>query len=64
MGKKYKRVYITLYCIEQFLILPSRITGCFSTIAFVFIDWIVIGITNSPIGLNMTAITVGIEISK
>ena len=64
MSRKNKRACTSLNYIEHFLILPPRITGCVSIFAFVSIDWTATGITSSPIGLKITAITAGIEKSK
>ena len=61
MSKKYKKVCTTLTYIEHFLILASAITGCISISAFAPLIGILIGITNSAIGLKICAITAGIK---
>ena len=61
MSKKHKKVCITLNYIENFLILPSTITGCVSTSDFTSLVGIPVGITSSAIGLNICAITAEIK---
>ena len=61
MSRKHKTVCKTLNYIEHFLILSSRITGCFPISAFASLLHIPIGITNSAIGLKVCAITAGIK---
>ena len=61
MNRKHKKVYITLNCIEHFLILASTITGCISVSAFASLLGIPLGITSSAIGLKICAIVAGIK---
>ena len=61
MSKKRKKVCATLYYIEQQLILASPVTGCVPISAFLSLVDIPIGITSSAIGMNICAITAGIE---
>ena len=64
MRKKNKYVCATLNCIEHFVILASRITGCISISAFGFLIGIRIGIKSSGIGLKNCAITARIKMYK
>ena len=50
-----------LYYIEQFLILPSAITGCILIFAFASLLGIPIVIASSAIALKICAITTGIR---
>ena len=59
MSKKYKKVCTTLNYIEHFLILGFTITGCLSISAFASLLGFPVGITSSPIGLKLCAITAG-----
>ena len=43
------------------LVLPSAITGCVSISAFASSVCVLVGITNSVVGLNICAIIVGIK---
>ena len=61
MSNKNKKVSTTLNYIEHFLILRSVVTGCMSLSAFSSLAGIPIGITSSPIGLKICAITTGIK---
>ena len=61
ISKKHKNVCVTLNYIEHLLILASTITACISISAFTSLIRIPIGITNSAIGLQICAITAGIE---
>ena len=61
MSKKHKKVCTTLNYIEQFLILPSRITGYNSVSAFAYLIGIPIGITIPAIGLKICQITAEIK---
>ena len=61
MSKKHKKVCLTIYYIEHFLISASTITGCISISAFTSMLGIPIEITSSAIGLKIRAITVGIK---
>ena len=56
MNRKHEKVCTALNYIEQFLILVSAITGCISTSAFASLLGIPIGITSSPMGLEICAI--------
>ena len=47
--------------LNTFFILPFTITECISIFFFFFLIVIPIGITSSAIGLNICAITAGIE---
>ena len=55
MSRKHKKVFKTLNCIEQFLILSYAITGYISISAFASLLGILIGITSSAIGLKTHA---------
>ena len=59
VSKKHKKVCLNY--IEQFLILGSAITGCVSISAFASLVGIPVGITISPIGLKICAITAAIK---
>ena len=61
ISKKHKNVCVTLNYIEHLLILASTITACISISAFTSLIRIPIGITSSAIGLQICAITAGIE---
>ena len=61
ISKKHKKVCATLNYIENFLILGSAITGCISMSPFSSLDGIPVGITSSAIGLDISAITIGIK---
>ena len=61
ISKKHKKVCTTLNYIIHFLILGSTIPGCVSISAFASLVGIPIGITSSPIGLKICAITAGIR---
>ena len=60
-GQRHNKVCTTLNCIEHVLILASTITGCISISAFAFLLGIPIGITSSPIGLEICAIAADIK---
>ena len=53
MSKKQKSSCTTLNYIENFLILPSTVTGCISISVFTSSIGIPIGITSSGIGLKI-----------
>ena len=61
MSRKHKSLCTTLNCIEHFLILASTATGCISISAFSSLICIHIGITNSVIGLKISAVTAAIK---
>ena len=61
VSKKHNKVCITLNYIENFLILPSTITGCISISTFASLIGIPIGITSSAIGLKICVVTAGIK---
>ena len=61
MSRKHKKVCTTLNYIEDFLILPSTITGCISISAFASLLGIPIRIKSSSIGLKICAIAAGIK---
>ena len=56
-----EKVCTTLNYIKHFLILASTIIECVSFSAFAFLVGIPIGITSSPTGLKICAITAAIE---
>ena len=59
LSKKYKKVCISLNYIES--ILTSVVAGCVSISVFLSLVGIPIGTTISPVGLNICAITAGID---
>ena len=61
MRRNHKKVCTTLNYFEQFLILPSTITGCISISAFASLLGVPIGITKSVIGLKICAVAAGIK---
>ena len=61
MSKKHKKVCATLSYIEHFFILGSTITGCISNSDFASLVGIPIGISSSPIKLNIYTITAAIK---
>ena len=61
MDKKHKKVCKVLNYIDHLRILTSAITGCVSISAFFTLVGIPIGITSSPIGVKICAITAGIK---
>ena len=64
MSGKHKNVCLTLNCIKNFLIIVSTITECISNSAFASLIGIPIGITSSPIGLKICAISARIKKHK
>ena len=56
-SKQHKKFCSNPNYVEDFLILPSRLTGCISFCAFAFLVGIPIGIRSSAIGLKICAIT-------
>ena len=61
MRRNHKKVCTTLNYFEQFLILPSTVTGCISISAFASLLGVPIGITSSVIGLKICAVAAGIK---
>ena len=61
MSKNNKKVLIILNYIEQFLILASAAIGCDPISAFAYLAGILIGVTNSVMGLKTCATTAGIK---
>ena len=61
INRNHKKVYTTLNYTEQFLILPSKITGCASISVFASLVDIPIRITSSAIGIKICVITEGIK---
>ena len=61
MSRKHKKVCTTLIYIENFLILASTITGCFSISAFASLIGIPVGIISFAIKLKTCEITTGIK---
>ena len=59
LSKKYKKVCTSLNYIEP--ILTSVVAGCVSISVFLSLVGIPIGTTISPVGLNICAITAGID---
>ena len=61
MSRKQEKVSTSLNYIEDFVILPSTITGCISIFAFASLVGIPIGIRSSAIGIKISAIAAGIR---
>ena len=61
MRRNHKKVCTALNYFEQFLILPSTITGCISISAFASLLSVPIGISSSVIGLKICAVAAGIK---
>ena len=61
MGRKHKKVFLTLKYFEPFLVLASTITGCISISAFLSLICIPIGIMSSAIELKICAIITEIK---
>ena len=61
MGKKHKKVFTSLYYIENFLILASAITECATISNFASLVHIPIRITSYAIGLKISEILAGIK---
>ena len=57
MSNKQKKVFTTLNYTDHFLLLVSVVTRCISISAFTILLDIPIGITSSPMGLEIYAIT-------
>ena len=64
MSEKYKKTCKYLNYVEHFLILASAITDCVSISAFASLDSVPVGITGSAAGLQICAMTAGIEKDK
>ena len=60
MHRKHKKVCTTVNYIEHFLIVAFTVTQCISIFAFASLLGILIGITNSAIGLKICVIVAGI----
>ena len=61
MNEKYQKTCQYLNYVKNVLVLPSAITGCVSISAFASSICVLVGITNSVVGLNICAIIVGIK---
>ena len=61
MNKKYEKVCTILNHIENYLLLPSAVTGSISISGCASKLYIPIGITSSAIRLKIYAITAGIK---
>ena len=61
VSKKHKKVCGVLSYIDHLLVLVSKVTGCFSSSAFVSLDGIPIGITSYSVRLKICVITAGIK---
>ena len=59
MSEKHKKTCTYLNYVENLLILACTVTGCVSTSAFASLVYVSVGITNSAVGINICAITVG-----
>ena len=57
MSKKYKKTCKYLNYVEYMLILASAVTSSISVSAFASLVCVPIGITNSPVGTSICAIT-------
>ena len=64
MRKKHKKTCGNLNYFENSLLFISAVTGCALISAFASLVSISIGITNSTIGLKISAITTGIKKHK
>ena len=64
MSKKYKKTCKYLKYVENLLALASTVTNCVSISAFASLFDIALGITSSAVGINICAITAGIEKCK
>ena len=61
MDEKYKKTSKYLNYVQQLFILVSTVTGSVSTSAFASLVCVPLGITNSAVGINVCAITAGVE---
>ena len=61
MSEKYKNTYKYLSCVKHLLIIASTVSGCVSISACTSLVCVPIGITSSAAGINICAITAGIE---
>ena len=61
MSEKYKNTYKYLSYVKHLLIIASTVSGCVSISAFTSLVCVPIGITSSAAGINICAITAGIE---
>ena len=64
MSKKYKKTCKYLKYVENLLALASTVTNCVSISVFASLFDIALGITSSAVGINICAITAGIEKCK
>ena len=61
LSEKYKKTWKYLNYVEKLLILSTTVTGCISISAFASLVCVLVGITNSAIGIKICAITAGIK---
>ena len=61
MSQKYKKTCKYLNYVEHLLILASTVTGCISISVFASLVAVLVGITNSAVGIKICAITAGIK---
>ena len=61
MSEKCKKARRYLNYVEHLLILISTVTGCVSISVFASLVCVPVGITSSAIGINICALTAGIE---
>ena len=61
MGEKYKMTCNYFNCVEHFHILAWIIASCVSTSAFASLFCVPVGITSSPVGIKLCAITARIK---
>ena len=61
MSQKYKKTCKYLNYVEHLLILASTVTGCISISVFASLVTVLVGITNSAVGIKICAITAGIK---
>ena len=64
MREKYKKTCKYLIYVEHLVILVSTVTGCASISAFASLIAISVGITTSPVGIKICAITAEIKKCK
>ena len=64
MSEKHQKVSRALNDFEHFLIFISAVSGCVLIFSFASLVGIPVGITNSPVGLKICAITAGIKKCK
>ena len=61
MSEKYKKTCKHINYAEHLLILASTVTGCVSISVFALLGCILVGVTNSSVGIKICAITAGIK---